>query len=220
MLRKGFLAWVAFLLLPVLLSAYTIVLKDGRRIQAKARYVVAGSVVEFVGTDGRAYELGLAEVDLAATQRANPPAKTRPRPTVWTNDDLELLRTRGGVSVVGTPRPAPAPKEAAPEETKGKPAGEEEPKPLPPKEETREYWQERSKSLRDQLAQVEQQLQRLQGGQGLAVSNTIDLMGSNPGVQVADTIRRLERRRAEIQRQIRDLQSEARRKGIPPGWVR
>ncbi|MFQ5779142.1 MAG: hypothetical protein ACE5IP_14130, partial [Terriglobia bacterium] len=94
MLRKGWLAAVALLLLPALVSAYTIVLKDGRRLEAQARYTVESGMAKFTDTSGQTHTLPLARIDLAATRRAN-------RPRVWTNDDLALLRERSPISVMG-----------------------------------------------------------------------------------------------------------------------
>ncbi len=62
MLRKALLAGALALLLapsaaglPVLLSAaYTVVLKDGRRIEARSRYLLYKGMVRFTGLDGRA----------------------------------------------------------------------------------------------------------------------------------------------------------------------
>lgn len=197
------------LLLPALLQAYTIVLKDGRRVEAQARYVVEGGQATFTDSAGNSRTLPLAEIDVAATKRAN-------RPKVWSNDDIEQL-TGSAVSSVGTLAPPPAEEGAAAAE--GEP-GTEESEPLPPKEETREYWQERLQKVRDELAQVNQQLQQLRSNQGQAASNSVDIMGGNPGVQVEDTVRQLESRRAQLQQQISDIQEEARRLGVPPGWVR
>jgi len=47
MLRKAFLAAVAALLLPALLAAEIVVLKDGRRIEARGRYTVEAGMVKF-----------------------------------------------------------------------------------------------------------------------------------------------------------------------------
>ena len=74
--------------------------------------------------------------------------------------------------------------------------------------------------MRNELANVEQQLQTSRSGQGQAGSNSLDLNTNAPGADVADTIRRLERRREEIQREITAIQDEARRLGVPPGYVR
>ena len=71
MVRKGFLVLLAALLVPALAAAYTMVLKDGRKIEAQSRYVMESGVVKFTGADGRAYQFPLAQVDLVATNRAN-----------------------------------------------------------------------------------------------------------------------------------------------------
>lgn len=209
MLRRTTIIASLILLLPALLQAYTIVLKDGRRIEAQARYVVEGEQASFTDMEGNSRTLPLAEIDLAATRRAN-------RPKVWSNDEIEQL-TGAAVSSVGRVAPPPTAEGAAPAE--GEP-GTEGGEPLPPKEETREYWQERLQKVRDELAQVDQQLQQLRSNQGQAASNSVDILGGNPGVQVEDTVRQLESRRAQLQQQISDIQEEARRLGVPPGWVR
>ena len=76
------------------------------------------------------------------------------------------------------------------------------------------------KPLREEMAKVDQQLQQLRSGQGQAVSNAINVNANAPGVDVRDTIQRLEQKRADLQRQVENLQTEARRAGVPPGWVR
>ena len=180
-------------------------------------------MAKFVGTDGKPYQMPLADIDAPATERANAPAAPappkRPRPKVWTNDDVEALREGSSLNVVGT---AAAPPATAEEGAEGEEAaGEEKPKPQPPREDTPEYWQERLKPLRDELAQIEKQIQQLRAGQqGQNTSNAISLTASNPGVQVEDTIRQLEKRRTEVQQQIEAVQLEAKRKGIDPGYLR
>lgn len=214
MFRKALFIALVVLLLPALLSAYTVVLKDGRHIEAQGRYVVEGNQIKFVGQDGRAYQFPVAEVDIPATHRAN-------RPKLWLNEDIDRLRGGGSVNVLGTASASEATsaatEEAAPEEAA---APAEERKSLPPKEDTAEYWQEQLKPLRDELAKVEAQLQSLRQGQGKAASNQISLTTDAAGAEVQDTIRRLEQRRTELQLKIEDVQREAKRKGVPPGAVR
>jgi hypothetical protein len=217
MVRKGFLVLVAALLAPALAAAYTMVLKDGRKIEAQSRYVMESGVVKFTGTDGRAYQFPLAQVDLVATNRAN----ASRQPKVWTNEDLQRLG--GEVSVVGSAR---APAAGAAGEAEGEAAAEgaapagEESAPQPPKENTREYWQERLAPLRAELAQIDQQLNQFRSNQGKAASNTLDINTNAAGADVQDTIRRLEQRRTQLLQQIDDIAAEARRKGVPAGWVR
>ncbi|MBI2956586.1 MAG: hypothetical protein HYY26_04665 [Acidobacteria bacterium] len=215
MLRRTVLAAAALLLLPLILSAYTVVLKDGRRIEARSPYTIEGNVAVFVGADGSPYRIPLEQIDRIATLAAN--RQERPRSKVWTNDDIEQLKQRGPAPVAALGEAAP-PAEAAAEGEPATPGGEGQ--ALPPKEETREYWQERLKPLQEQLAAIDQEINRLRSGQGRAVSNAVDINTDAPGVDVADTIRRLEQRRTQVQQQIAALQDEARRRGIPPGWVR
>ena len=228
-MRRIFFSLIAILLLPGLLAAYTIVLKDGQRLEAQGRYRIEGNVAKFVDASGRQRQVPLAEIDVAATERANAPAAAAPaaapsaadrrKPKVWSNDEIELLVRGQRISLVGEGTAAVAPAEEAASAEAG--AEEEAPaEPLPPKEQTPEYWQERLKPLREELAKVDQELQASRSGQNRAASNAIDVSGNAPGVDVRDTIARLEQRRADLQRQIEDIQTEARRLGIPAGWVR
>jgi len=229
MLRKTFLAVILALLVPALLSAYIIVLKNGRRFEARARYSVETGKVKFIDVDGIAFEFPVSAVDLEATERANAPERKR-TPKVWTNDEVEVLTRTGPVSIAEAesapeaPAPAAAEGEAAPAaEGAAEGAAEavaEEGKPLPPKEQDPEYWRKRLQPLRDELTKVEQQIQQLRSGQNQAASNAVSLKNDAPGVDVADTIRRLERKREDLLRQIDDVQAEARRAGVPPAWVR
>lgn len=218
MVRKGFLILLAALLIPVLAAAYTVVLKDGRKIEAQSRYTMENRIVKFTGADGRAYAFPFAQVDLVATNRANQARQSR----LWTNDDLERLGG-GEINVVGS---ASAPAAGAGGEAAGGEAAAaggaagEESKPQPPKEDTPEYWQQRLAPLRTELGQIDQQLQQFRGGQGKAASNTLDINVNASGADVQDTIRRLEQRRQQVQQQIDDIQAEARRKGVPAGWTR
>jgi hypothetical protein len=234
-MRRVFFAVIASLLLPGLLAAYTIVLKSGERIEAQGRYTIEGNVARFVDSTGQPHQVPLAEIDVAATERANAPrsvpvpgraeepsasADARRKPKVWTNDEIEVLVRGQRISTVGEAVAAPAPSEGASEAGAPEGAAAEGEKALPPKEQTPEYWQERLKPLREELAKVEQELQASRSGQNQAASNAVNVNTNAPGVDVADTIARLEQRRAQLQRQVEDIQAEARRMGIPPGWVR
>ncbi len=213
---------IIILSLPLLAIADVVVLKNGQRIETKGPYDVQGGVVQFLGTDGQRHYLPAESVDLEASRQASAGAGrgTHPRPRVWTNEEIDRLGTEG-VSVTGTVAAA-APAQAEGEAAAGEeqPAGESPPAEVTPRDQTPEYWQERMQPLREELTQIEQQLRQLRRGQGQAVSNSISILGTNPGVQVEDTIRQLERRRTEIMQQMDDIRAEARRKGVPPGYVR
>ncbi|HXE75626.1 MAG TPA: hypothetical protein VNN18_08330 [Candidatus Xenobia bacterium] len=227
MRRSILFPFFILLLFPALLSAYTIVLKNGQRIEAQGRYLVEGNMAKFTDATGRQRQIPVGDIDVVATERANAggavpsAAESKRGPKVWTNDDIERLVRGQTIDIIGTLAPAATPaQEAAPAEGEAAEAPAEEEQPQKPKEQTQEYWQERMKPLREEMAKIDQQLQQLRGGQGQAVSNAINVNTNAPGVDVADTIRRLEQRRGELQRQIEDLQAEARRAGVPAGWVR
>ena len=235
MRRNLLCSFLAVLLIPLLLSAYTIVMKNGQRIEARGRYVVEGNVAKFTDASGRQRQVPVGEIDVVATERANAAAATTipaPRvaeakrgPRIWTNDDIERLVRGERINVVGSitasgAEPAAAAEQATSAEAEAAATPAQEAQPQKPKEQTPEYWQERAKPMREELAKVDQQLQQLRSGQGQAASNAINVNTDAPGVDVRDTIQRLEQRRAELQRQMDDLQAEARRVGVPPGWVR
>ncbi len=216
MLRKGLLVLLALMLAPLLVSAYTVVLKNGQRIEAQRPHTIEGNMVKFVGTDGRPYSIPLNSVDLEATERVNAAER---RPKVWTNEDLKRLST-APVSVVGSARRRAPSEEAGAAQEPSAEGAEETGEPLPPQEETTEYWQEKLRTLYEEQAQIDEQMQRLRSGRNQAASNAINVQGNALGVQVEDTIQRLERRKQEIQQQIRDVQRQAERHGIPPGKLR
>jgi hypothetical protein len=172
-------------------------------------------MVRFTGLDGRAYQFPLTEVNLLATNEANRTAD-KPKRKVWTNDDLQNLKPGAPISVMGGAQPAASaagePGEAA--------AADEAAESAPDPEDTREYWQERLKPLREELAKIDQQLRQFRTGRGQAASNVIDINTNAEGIGVADALQQLERRRTEIRQEITALQTEARRKGVPPGYVR
>ena len=86
------------------------------------------------------------------------------------------------------------------------------------------YWRQRAQGLRDQMAQVDAEIDKLQ-----------DEMkkGGNAGFNVqsglkTDTVyfedretkmKRLQKKKADIQKQIDDLEDEARREEIPSSWI-
>lgn len=77
--------------------------------------------------------------------------------------------------------------------------------PAPEPEQTREYWQARVQPLKQQLARIERELASLRS------RNMAD-------VQAA--IERSEAQQRKVQGQLDAIATEARRRGIPPGWLR
>ncbi|MFQ5724051.1 MAG: hypothetical protein ACE5G6_06125 [Terriglobia bacterium] len=211
MLRKGLLIGAALLLVPALLSAYTMVLRDGRRIEAQSHYTFEGNLVRFVGADGQVYRLPPTQVDFEATYRAN-----TPNARIWSNEDLEQLG-QAPVSIVGSGRSSTA---GTPASTEGTAAEGGEGESLPPVEDTAEYWQGKLRELYTEIDQIDEQIKSLRSGRGQADSNRVSIQDDAAGIDVADTIQRLERRKEELREQIRQVELQARRQGIPPGKLR
>jgi hypothetical protein len=85
-------------------------------------------------------------------------------------------------------------------------------------EEQREAWQQRLRPLRDELARVESELERMRAqtaAQGLTL-----YLETSTGSPTSTLLRRLGTRAAELRQQIASLEDEAQRAGVPPGWVR
>lgn len=88
------------------------------------------------------------------------------------------------------------------------------PRPEEPRtpEQTRDQWAARLRPLQDELVRVNNELARINQDR-TALGNS----GSNPaGSFTGDRIAQLERRRAELQRQIDEIESDARRAGTLP----
>jgi len=79
-------------------------------------------------------------------------------------------------------------------------------------------WSQRARTLRDELATVEAEIQRIRAD---AAARGLDLAGvTQGGSPTADLLARHENRRRELQQQIAALEDEARRAGVPLSWVR
>jgi len=87
------------------------------------------------------------------------------------------------------------------------------------------YWRGRAQKLRDQMAQVDAEIDKLKdemkkgGNAGFNVqsgltSNTVYFDDRNT------QLKKLEQRKAEIQKQMDDLEEEARKADVPSSWVR
>jgi len=94
----------------------------------------------------------------------------------------------------------------------GDPAGQGDPAagaapadPEPASEETRAYWRNRLDPLQEELAGMDGELQRLR---------------SRTGAEVEAQIQRLQATRDGVQARLNAILREARRLGVPPGWLR
>jgi len=163
----------------------------------------------------------------AATQPQAPAAQQPPQKQkkVWTNEDLEQLPGNSPVSTASAaPEAAPAEGEAAGGE-KGAAAGAGGAAAKPaalPKEKDPKYYQEKLDALRKRLAQVEANIQSTQGAMsgGEQGSNAVTLNQATPILRPTDQLAALEKERDDLQQQIDELESEARKNGLNPGDIR
>jgi len=153
----------------------------------------------------------------AAPPQKQPPAKKAKK--VWTNDDLEALRPGGATSSEAPAAPAPP----AAGETPA--AGESADKAAPQKqagESPVELLRKRLAAVRADLDSVEAQLRSLRGARtsGNTTGGGVDVNKTTGGMNTEDQIVQLEKQRADLLRQIADIEDEARRAGMAPGAVR
>jgi hypothetical protein len=154
------------------------------------------------------YSQTLAEVAKKEKARRGNNSGTATR----TITDRELASSFGGLppasSTVQTPASGEGGTEAAPAAGKEGEAA--------PKDETKtpEYWQNRVKASKDKIAKLEQQLQSEDWGEG-------QRMGVDPrGANNLGTRQKAEQDLAAARAELQAIQAEARKAGVPPGWVR
>jgi hypothetical protein len=127
---------------------------------------------------------------------------------VYTNDDLKTMHG-DSLSVVGTTG------------SQKKPATSNN-----TKNEQREqaYWHNRAQKLRSQIAEVDAQIAQIthdnsqtdSGGGAGATAGSNPIYFGGQGVRLNN----LRGRKASIEKQLDDLAEEARKAGVPPGWLR
>ena len=171
--------------------------------------LAAGAVVLASALGAAAQSESLGDAARAARKEQRPPAKK-----VYTNDDLGGGR-RGDVSVVGNSKAA------------GK-AGKSTAANNEPKNE--QYWRGRAQKLRSQMAEVDRQIAQMTPANQTSGSATTGSTSSSPAplsaysnashARAGVPLERLQNRKAELQAQMDQLEEEARKAGVPPGWLR
>ena len=165
--------------------------------------------------------LGLALVATAIPARAAEaaePAQAQQARRVWSNDDLDELRARGLISIVGPAEEALAAPSAA------TPAAQ--PTPVYASRMQDPVWySDQAAALQAQLA--ERMAALLLARQNLAQARSlrqttggINLAEANPGITPEEGLLILEGRVGEVQSQLEELADFARRNYIPPGLLR
>ena len=161
-------------------------------------------VVTLALSAGLAFAQSLAEI--AKKEKERRAANKTESKTVVTGSDL--ARSYGGLP---TTRPSSTTdgdgvaEESAEEEDEGE--AEDETK-------TPEYWQSRVAGAKEKIATLETGLTSEDWGEGQRVG--VDPLGQNNLARRQQTERELRAARSELEA----IRAEARRAGVPPGWVR
>ena len=152
----------------------------------------------------------------AARKSKTEKSKSAPKKVI-TDDDLSSIKG-DGVSVVGEAGSGKKESNAAAEK-----AGDAAPAKSGAKDEA--YWRGRAKQIRDQMANVDAEIEKTQeeikkGGAAGFDPQT----GLNQNVIFFEDrntkLKKLEEKKAELQKQMDDLEDEARKAGVPSGWLR
>jgi hypothetical protein len=135
---------------------------------------------------------------------------------VITDDDLSSIKG-DGVSVVGDESAVVEDKSGA-----DKPANATQAK-AGVKDEA--YWRARAKQIRDQLDAVDQQIAKteddIKKGGGAGFDPQTGLTQSVVYFEDRNTkLKKLQEKKAALQKQMDDLEDEARRENVPSGWLR
>ncbi len=141
--------------------------------------------------------------------------QTQPK-KVWTNDDMDQLRARGLISIVGQELPAAAPARTAPAETAF------------PVYESRlddpEWYAEQAADLQAELdrrtAALKQQQTAIADAANRITQPGLSLVQDNAGVTPQAGIANLQAQVQEVQDQLDELSDLARQHDIPPGVLR
>jgi hypothetical protein len=125
--------------------------------------------------------------------------------------DRELASSFGGLpptsSTVQTPASGEAASAAEGQQGEGTGQAADETK-------TPEYWQNRMKASKEKIAKLEAQLQQDNWGDGQRVG--VDPMGANN----LGSRQQAEQQLAAARSELEAIRAEARKAGVPPGWVR
>lgn len=141
---------------------------------------------------------------------------------VWTNEDLEQLRSTSHISVVGQVAPPETPAVTAeqPGAAETEKAGAES-EQIASEKDPKTYRQ-KLEPMRAELERIASEIRRLREfrASGQTVMNGLDFNKENMSLTPENQIQQLEARRREVQQQIDAIEDHARRNGIAPGDIR
>src|SRR5712692_5701161 len=139
------------------------------------------------------------------------PAKSANPKKVWTEDDLNSLKSR--VSVVGGPSKSPKTSQKLPQDNQAAAS-------LPPEKDPAWYHRQLL-PLRAQIEEMDAQIRKLKDAQGgKETSDAGRRYGLHLPMNTQDRIEVLEKRKRELQSKVDALEDQARRNGLNPGDLR
>src|SRR5207244_9732856 len=147
------------------------------------------------------------------------PKKGKPTPKKeYTEADLAGLRGNG-ISVVGNDKPA------APGVATSKANGKKKTGVVPMSGQDEEYWRGKARGLLDRIAATERQMEQKKDEIKKLGSGGFDIAtGMKDNVAYINDrngqLQELEKHRAELQRQLEELQDQGRKAGDPPSLFR
>ena len=158
-----------------------------------------------------------AETLAEASERARQQEPKTGSPRVFTNEDLHREQPAARPTPKdGTPAPGPAEPGATPSPN---------PTPEPPSESAvqREQWRQRALRISGDVETARSRVASAQQALDAAISpfNTLTPRGlGNPEVPaMREALAKAKADLADAEKQLADFQEEARRAGIPPGWI-
>lgn len=188
-LRRAFprlaMAAVLLLMLSITASAYTLVFRDGRRMEIPSEFTLTATTLTYEVSPGFSKTMQLILINVAATERANneapgsffkhreeAPVATEPAPKAsrtLTNRDLAAVRQRRIESEQAYEKRRTELSLPTVEETRNRQEAEEaalrahlrEESVAKAREET--YWRERARALRTEIAMTDNQISYLRG---------------------------------------------------------
>jgi hypothetical protein len=143
----------------------------------------------------------------------NAPAKKK---RVYTEEDLAGIK--GGVSVVGDPNPVP-------NQAKAAQASEEATTGADSSKKDEKYWRDRAGQIHAEMDSLDQQMKDLQADiQKNGAAGFDAQKGLKDNVIYVDDknarLQRMQKKRADLDQKLDELQEQGRKAGIPPSWVR
>jgi hypothetical protein len=150
--------------------------------------------------------------------------KDKPKPKrVFTEEDLSSLH--GGVSVVGDSSPGAANSAGRGSAMAGNGAGKAGSNITPMSGRDEQYWRGQAKAILDEMAAIDQEITKTKedikkyGADGFDANR-----GYKAGVVYIDNraskVEQLEKRKAELEKKLDQLQEDGRKAGADPAWFR